>query len=143
MAQDTSRRVRNMAALGGAVLLGSTFLTAPASAQSVDELRAQIDALQQRLDQIETQQVATPVIAPAQAVTAGDDFAAACERAMSDLNRRADEIREAARRVARDREDLNDQVQRITRTYIALRYGRGNDAALPLLRQQVQGFKPV
>lgn len=72
MAQDTSRRVRNMTALGGAVLLGTTFLTAPVSAQSVDELRSQIDALQQRLDQIETRQVASPVVAPAQAVTAGD-----------------------------------------------------------------------
>ena len=64
-------RLQGMAVLGGAILLGSTFLSSPASAQSVDELKAQITALSQRLDELETSRVVTPVIAPAQAVTAG------------------------------------------------------------------------
>lgn len=75
MAHDTSRRLYSVAVVGGAVLLGSTFLSTAASAQSVDELKAQIDALTQKVEAMESrsqQNVATPVIAPAQAVTAGD-----------------------------------------------------------------------
>ncbi len=64
-----------MAVLGGAVLLGSTFLSSlssPVSAQTVDELKAQIAELSQRVEDIETKKIAIPVIAPAQAVVAGD-----------------------------------------------------------------------
>jgi outer membrane murein-binding lipoprotein Lpp len=64
--------MQGMAILGGAVLLSSTFLSSAVSAQSVDELRAQIEELTQKVEQIQVQRVATPVIAPAQAVTAGD-----------------------------------------------------------------------
>jgi hypothetical protein len=46
-----------------------------------------------------------------------------------------------ARRITLAREDLSEQVTRITRTYIALRYGRQNAAALPVLRKQVQAFR--
>ena len=66
------RSLQGMAVLGGAVLLGSTFLSTPVTAQTVDELKAQIAELSQRVDELEVQSVATPVIAPAQAVTAGD-----------------------------------------------------------------------
>lgn len=47
-----------------------------------------------------------------------------------------------ARRVVSAREELSEPVNRITRTYIALRYGRHNPAAIPLLRKQVQTFRP-
>ncbi len=83
MAQDTSprkgagsalhgRSLQGMAVLGGAVLLGSTFLMAPATAQTVNELQAQIADLSQRIDELQGESIAIPVIAPAQAVTAGD-----------------------------------------------------------------------
>ena len=82
MAQDMSprkgakrvlhgRSLQGMAVLGGAVLLGTTFLSTPVTAQTVEELRAQISELSQRVDQLQNQNVATPMIAPAQAVTAG------------------------------------------------------------------------
>jgi outer membrane murein-binding lipoprotein Lpp len=82
MAQDMSpregaksalhgRSLRGIAVLGGAVLLGSTFLSAPVTAQTVEELKAQIAELGQRVDELQNQNVATPMIAPAQAVTAG------------------------------------------------------------------------
>ena len=67
--------LQGMAVLGGAVLLGSTFLSSlssPVSAQTVDELKAQIAELSQRVEDIETKKIAIPVIAPAQAVVAGD-----------------------------------------------------------------------
>jgi len=46
-----------------------------------------------------------------------------------------------ARRIIRAREDLREEVNRITQTYITLRYGRQNIAAIPMLRKQVQAFK--
>jgi len=61
-----------MAVLGGAVLLGSTFLSTPVTAQTVEELKAQISELSLRVDELQNQNVATPMIAPAQAVTAGE-----------------------------------------------------------------------
>ena len=66
------RTTQGMAVLGGVVLLASSFVSTPATAQTVEELKAQIAALGQRVDELETSKVATPVIAPAQAVTAGD-----------------------------------------------------------------------
>ena len=70
MARD-SKGIYGIAALGGAVLLGSTFLSTPVTAQTVGGLKAQISELSQRLDELQNQKVATPVIAPAQAVTNG------------------------------------------------------------------------
>ena len=81
MAQDMSprkgaralhgRSLQGMAVLGGAVLLGSTFLSTPVTAQTVEELKVQISELSQRVDELQNQNVVTPMIAPAQAVTAG------------------------------------------------------------------------
>ena len=82
MAQDMSprkgarrafhgRSLQGMAVLGGAVLLGTTFLSTPVTAQTVEELKVQISELSQRVDELQQQNVATPMIAPAQAVTAG------------------------------------------------------------------------
>ena len=70
MARD-SKGIYGIAVLGGAVLLGTTFLSTPVTAQTVEELRAQISELSQRVDELQQQNVATPMIAPAQAVTAG------------------------------------------------------------------------
>ncbi len=70
MARD-SKGIYGIAVLGGAVLLGSTFLSTAVTAQTVEELRAQISELSQRVDELQQQKVATPMIAPAQAVTAG------------------------------------------------------------------------
>ncbi len=53
--------------LGAAALMGSTMLTAPAAAQSMEELKAQIDKLQGQVEELERRQAA-----PVQAVTGGD-----------------------------------------------------------------------
>ena len=58
-----------IAAAGAAALLGTTMLTAPAAAQTAEELKAQIDALQKQVDQLSQQQVAA---SPVQAVVGGD-----------------------------------------------------------------------
>ena len=61
-----------------AALLGSgaavALLASPAVADDVDDLKAQIEALQNRLDQLEVQQsrIETEQVAPAQAVVGGD-----------------------------------------------------------------------
>ena len=61
-----------------AALLGSgaaiALLASPAVADEVTDLKAQIDALQNRLDQLEVQQtkIASEQVAPAQAITAGE-----------------------------------------------------------------------
>ena len=59
----------SVAAVGAAALLGTTMLTAPAAAQTAEELKAQIDALQKQVDQLSQQQVAG---SPVQAVVGGD-----------------------------------------------------------------------
>ncbi len=53
--------------IGAAALMGSTMLTSPAAAQSMEELKAQIDRLQAQVDGLEQRQAA-----PVQAVTGGD-----------------------------------------------------------------------
>ena len=63
--------IRGVAIVGGAALLGSTFLSAAVSAQSLAELEAELTALRQQVDELTGQKTATPIIAPAQAVTAG------------------------------------------------------------------------
>ena len=55
--------------VSAAVLLGTTMLTTPAAAQSAEELKAQIDALQKQVDQLSQNQVAA---SPVQAVVGGD-----------------------------------------------------------------------
>ncbi len=70
MARD-SKGIYGIAALGGAVLLGSTFLSTPVTAQGLAELEAELATLRQQVDELQNQKVATPVIAPAQAVTGG------------------------------------------------------------------------
>ncbi len=44
------------ACLGGVAAIGLTALSAPATAQSLDELRRQVEILSQRIEQLETQQ---------------------------------------------------------------------------------------
>lgn len=44
------------ACLGGAAAIGLTALSAPATAQSLDELRRQVEILSQRIEQLESQQ---------------------------------------------------------------------------------------
>ena len=58
-----------IAAIGATALMGTTMLTAPAAAQTAEELKAQIDKLQQQVDQLSQQQVAA---SPVQAVVGGD-----------------------------------------------------------------------
>ena len=58
-----------IAAIGATALMGTTMLTAPAAAQTAEELKAQIDKLQAQVDQLSQQQTAA---APVQAVVGGD-----------------------------------------------------------------------
>ena len=53
------------ACLSGAAIIGLTAFSAPASAQSLDELRRQIEILTQRIEQLEAQQRSQPAAAPA------------------------------------------------------------------------------
>ena len=55
-------------AICAAALLSTTVLSSPASAQTVEELKAQIDALQKQVDGLEQK----PAAAPVQAVVGGD-----------------------------------------------------------------------
>ena len=58
-----------IAAIGATALMSTTMLTAPAAAQTAEELKAQIDKLQAQVDQLSQQQTAA---APVQAVVGGD-----------------------------------------------------------------------
>ncbi len=64
------------ACLSGAAVIGLTAFSAPASAQSLDELRRQIEILTQRIEQLEAQQRSRPAAAPVGAeglVESGED----------------------------------------------------------------------
>ena len=69
-------RAVRAACLCGAAVIGLTANSAPASAQSLDELRRQVEILTQRIEQLEAQQRSRPAGAPAGAeglVESGED----------------------------------------------------------------------